>query len=591
MEVILRQTMFQKRARLMNGRTLILLAMNTEGYHNLLILSSRGFLDGFYYRPRIDLELLAKHHRGLIALSGDITGEVPQAIYTYDEKRATDVLQKYLRIFESDRFYLEVQPKPSVPHQSEVNDMLLRIGRACGVPVVATNDIHYILSEDAEAQDILTCIGSKKLLDDSNRYTLVNDDYSFWSEEQMRQAFLDHPEVVDETVRLAERCNVEIELGKIQLPHFNVPNQKTAEEYLERLCYYGLSIRYTNPDATSVFNPPSFDELPATPPPNIAPKILDRLTYELSVIEKTGYASYFLIVQDFVNWAKQNSIMVGPGRGSAAGSIVAYLTNITNIDPLTYDLLFERFLNPERISMPDIDMDFADDRRDDVIHYVEKKYGKDHVAQIITFGTMAARAAVRDVGRVMGLPYTYCDRVAKLIPMFTDLDEALKTVPELKELNAHDEQGRALLNSAHRLEGVARHASTHACGVLITKQALMEHVPLQYASQNDQTLISQYSLHPVEDLGLLKMDFLGLTNLTILENAIAIIKKTTGEEIDIDHVPLDDRKAFRLLQKGETMGIFQLESSGMRRYLKELNQQNWMILLLWLHCIALDPWS
>jgi DNA polymerase-3 subunit alpha len=363
-------------------------------------------------------------------------------------------------------------------------------------------------------------------------------------------------------------CDVELDLGKITLPQYEVPEGKTANDYLRELCYRGLEKRYGVVMTDGEFK---FKEGISSGNDKIsAEKIMERLRYELSVIDKTGFASYFLIVQDFVNWAKGNGIVVGPGRGSAAGSIVSYLTNITNIDPLTHNLLFERFLNPERISMPDIDLDFTDTRRDEVIRYVEGKYGRDHVAQIITFGTMAARAAVRDVGRVLDFPYSYCDQVAKLIPMAFTLDESLKNIFEFKELYEKDAGAKKLIDTARKLEGVARHASTHACGVVITKESLDRYTPLQYASSGDQTVVSQYSLHPIEDLGLLKMDFLGLKNLTILENTLGIIEKIHGQKINIDNIPLEDPKAFELLRKGETTGVFQLESSGMKRYLREL---------------------
>jgi DNA polymerase-3 subunit alpha len=372
------------------------------------------------------------------------------------------------------------------------------------------------------------------------------------SAREMAESFHDTPEAIENTVKIAEACNVEIELGNIQLPFFQVPAGYDGDSYLAELCKKGIVERYDK-------NYEEVDE-----------KIKERMNYELSVIKKMGWPSYFLIVADFVNWAKNSGIVVGPGRGSAAGSLVCYLTGITNLDPLKYDLLFERFLNPDRISMPDIDMDFADTGRDDVIRYVEEKYGKDHVAQIITFGTMAARAAVRDVGRVLNVPYDFCDKLAKMIPMFTKIEEALESVDELKEIYKNEEQAKTIINYAKRLEGVARHASTHACGVLITKDPLTDYVPIQYASSSDRSIVSQYSLHPIEDLGLLKMDFLGLKNLTIIESAIKIIKNTRGINIDIDKIPLDDKKTYDLFQAGETTGVFQFESSGMKRYLREL---------------------
>lgn len=530
---------------------LILLAKNYTGYQNLVKLVSAAHLTGFYYKPRIDIALLKKHTEGLIALSSCLQGVIPRAIINGDISKAEKMAQELLTLFGEGNFYLEVQDHPNIPHQTEVNEKLFLLGEKLGIPTVATNDVHYPNSEDDEIHDILICLQTKKKKSDTDRMSYMGEDFSFKSPEKMSEAFTDHPEAIKNSTIIADQCNLEIELNKIQLPHFEVPNGKTADEYLRELCQQGLHLRYPGRENDS--------------------EVQQRLEYELSVITKTGFASYFLIVQDFVNWAKNKGIVVGPGRGSAAGSIVSYLTNITNIDPLKYSLIFERFLNPERISMPDIDLDFADTRRDEVITYVEEKYGKDHVAQIITFGTMAARAAVRDTGRVLDLTYAFCDKVAKLIPMFTTINEALKIIPELKEIYGTDPDGKKLLNAARKLEGVARHASTHACGVVITDEPLDHYVPLQYATHSDdQTVITQYDLHSVEALGLLKMDFLGLKNLTILENTIDIVKKTRGIDINLDSITLDDKKTFKLLQEGKTTGVFQLESSGMKRYLKQL---------------------
>jgi DNA polymerase-3 subunit alpha len=539
---------------------LVLLAKNKIGYKNLVKLVTLGHLEGFYYRPRIDWELLEKYHDGLIALSACLQGEIPSAVLSGDFKKAEEIILKYKNLFGDGNFYLEIQHHPTSQEQKTVNKVLIDFSKKLDVPLVATNDVHYLNVEDAEAQDILLCLQTKKKLHDKDRLCMMGEDFSLRSPEQMEKDFEDVPEAILNTEKIAKMCNVELELGKITLPHYEVPNGKSADEYLRELCYQGLKRRYgieITSDELQVIN----DKMK---------EILERLNYELSVIAKTGFAPYFLIVQDFVNWAKNNGIVVGPGRGSAAGSLVSYLLNITNIDPLKYELLFERFLNPERVSMPDIDLDFTDTRRDEVIRYVSKKYGKDHVAQIITFGTMAARAAVRDVGRVLDFPYSFCDKVAKLIPMSFTLDEALRNILEIKELYDKDQNAKKLLDTARKLEGVARHASTHACGVVITKEPLDEYVPLQYASSSDETIVSQYSLHSIEDLGLLKMDFLGLKNLTILENTIEIIEKIHGIKIDINAIPLDDQKTFELLRKGETTGVFQLESSGMKRYLKEL---------------------
>lgn len=546
---------------------LVLLAKNRTGYQNLIKLTTIAHLEGFYYKPRIDWELLEKYHEGLIALSACLQGEIPSAILNNDFEKTAEIILKYKNLFGPENFYLEIQHHPSSKEQGIVNRELRSFSKKLGIPLVATNDIHYLNPEDAEAQDVLLCLQTKKKVEDTDRMCMLGEDYSFRPTEQMEKDFHDVPEAILNTKKIAEMCNVELDLGKINLPHFEVPGGKSADEYLRMLCYQGMERRYgikmINGQGQTV-------NVKCQISNSKTKEIIERLEYELSVIEKTGFAPYFLIVQDFVNWAKNNGIVVGPGRGSAAGSIVSYLTNITNIDPLTYNLLFERFLNPERVSMPDIDLDFTDTRRDEVIHYVSKKYGKDHVAQIITFGTMAARAAIRDVGRVLNFPYSYCDQVAKLIPMAFTLDEALRNIFEFKELYDKDPGAKRLIDVARKLEGVARHASTHACGVVITKKPLDEYVPLQYASSGDQTIVSQYSLHSIEDLGLLKMDFLGLKNLTILENTIEIIEKIHGKKINIDDIPLDDEKTFELLRKGETTGVFQLESSGMKRYLKEL---------------------
>ncbi|MBU0706908.1 DNA polymerase III subunit alpha [Patescibacteria group bacterium] len=536
---------------------LILLAKNHIGYKNLISLTSLAHLDGFYRKPRIDFELLTKYHEGIVAITACLQGELANHIINNNLAKAEEMIIKYKNLFGDDSFYLEVQAHPNLRFQNEVNERIFSFSNKLNVPVVATNDVHYLEPDDKDAQDILLCIQTKRKKDDKDRLTLTEYDLSFRSAERMISAFPDHPEVIINTEKVANQCNLKLDLGQTLLPQFPLPENKTADEYLKELCIGGLNKRYQIADHKKLIN-------------NKERKVIERMNFELSVIEKTGFASYFLIVQDFINWAKGKGIVVGPGRGSAAGSIIAYLTNITNMDPIKYELLFERFLNPERISMPDIDIDFADDRRDEVIHYVEEKYGHDHVAQIITFGTMAARAAIRDVGRALGLSYSYCDRVAKLIPMFSTLSEAIKNVAELKEIYDNDEEGRNLLDNAKKLEGVARHASTHACGVVITKDTLENYVPVQHASQNDETIITQYSLHAIEDLGLLKMDFLGLKNLTILQNAIEIIEKTNDTKILLDDLPLHDKKTFKLLQKAQTTGVFQLESSGMKRYLKQL---------------------
>jgi DNA polymerase-3 subunit alpha len=534
---------------------LILLAKNETGYKNLIKLISAAHLEGFYYKPRIDWELLEKYHEGLIASTACLGGEIAQYILASDFVGAKKRILEYNTLFGQDNFYLEIMDHPELEGQVRVNNALIEFSKELGIPLVATNDIHYLKKEDAEAQDILLCLQNKKKITDTDRMSMIgHGDYSMRSNAEMIEAFKDTPEAITNTLKIAEMCNLEIELGKIQLPYFDVPSGYDGNSYLRHQCEIGLKLRYPDLQKDS-------DE---------AKIIYDRMNFELSVVSKMGWPDYFLIVADFVNWAKDDGVVVGPGRGSAAGSLVCYLTGITNLDPLKYDLLFERFLNPERISMPDIDMDFSDIRRNDVLSYVAKKYGEDHVSQIITFGTMAARAAVRDVGRVLDYPYDFCDSLAKDIPMFTKLAEAISTVPELKEKYAKNSDAKRVLDYALRLEGVARHSSTHACGVLITKNPLTDYTPIQYASSADKSIVSQYSAHPIEDLGLLKMDFLGLKNLTIIEAALKIIKNTRGLKINIDDIPMDDKTAYELFQRGETTGVFQFESSGMKRYLRDL---------------------
>jgi len=531
---------------------LILLAANNKGYKNLLKLTTIAHLEGFYYKPRIDWPTLKKHSQGLIASTACLGGPLARHIKAGQDSKVEENIKILLDIFGHDNLYLEMQNLNN-DTQKIVNEAYKKLSKKHNIPLIITNDIHYVKAEDDEAQDVLLCIQTKQKQNDENRMNYLGEDYSMIDENKVLELFGEGAEeAIASTNKLAERCNVEIELGVIQLPDYELPNDTNPDDELYRLCIEGITKRY------------GFKKT------DIPQHIQERLDYETSIIKKTGYAAYFLIVQDFVNWSKSQGIIVGPGRGSAAGSLVSYLINITNIDPIKYDLIFERFLNPERVSMPDIDLDFADIRRDEVIRYVEGKYGKDHVSQIITFGTMAARAAIRDVGRVLGYSYTYCDQVAKMIPMFTSLEEALANVDELKKLYEEDPESQRLLDMAKKLEGLARHSSTHACAVLITKEPLTNYTPLQYASGDDKTIISQYSMHPVEDLGLLKMDFLGLKNLSTLEKTIEIIEATKGIKIDLDHLPLEDKKTFDLLQAGETTGVFQLESGGMKRYLKQL---------------------
>jgi DNA polymerase-3 subunit alpha len=534
-----------------NPRHLTLLAQNATGYKNLLKLVTQAHLHGFYYKPRIDYELLEKHAEGLIVLSGCINGDIAQAIL---ERRTDDVqrlLEWHLTLVGRDRFYLEVQHHPSLREQNIVNDALFTLSRKYKVGLVATADTHYIQADDAEAQDVLICVQTGRTVQEKDRLCMLGEDFSLKSPQEMKELWKEHPAAIDNTQKIAELCNVSLELGVNHLPRFPLPSGRTPDQALRQQSEAGLKQRYGD---------------------TVPPGTNERLEYELEVIQKTGFASYFLIVADFVNEAKRRGILVGPGRGSAAGSLVSYLLNITNLDPLQYDLLFERFLNPERVSMPDIDLDFADDRRDEVIEYVREKYGFDHVAQIITFGTMAARAAVRDAGRALAYPYAFCDTIAKAIPPFMNFKQALAESAELRELYEGDPQAKKLIDTARKLEGVCRHASTHAAGVVITEEPLTEYVSLQLstAADGEHDTVTQFAMKEIEALGLLKMDFLGLKNLTIIRNTLRLIEKRHGVAIDLDSLPLDDAKTYQLLQAGQTTGVFQLESSGMKRYLKEL---------------------
>ena len=509
-------------------------------------LVTLSHLEGFYYKPRVDFEILKKYSEGIIASSACINSQIGQALI--GQRDARPIAQRYLDIF-GDNFYLELQHHQNLPEQHTVNNGLIKLSHDLGIPLIATTDSHYLTPDDAMAHDVLLCLQTKKERSDKNRLCMLGEDFSFSDGSSTIEAFADTPEAIENTMRIASQVELDIPLGRTVLPTYSLPDTTTPERELKNMCEKGIQIRCKGAETE---------------------ELLTRLDYELGVISTAGFAEYFLIVQDFVNWAKNRGIVVGPGRGSAAGSLVAYLLRITNVDPLKYDLLFERFLNPERVSMPDIDLDFADTRRDEVLGYIEKKYGHDHVAQIITFGTMAARVSLRDVGRVIGAPYAFCDTLAKMIPPHMMLDEAVRSVPELKEFIASHEQAKEIIDIARRLEGVARHTSVHACGVVITPEPLTEYVPCQYASPDDKTVITQYSLHPIEDLGLLKFDFLGLSNLTILEHAKNLVSKTAGITIDYDTLPLEDKKTYKLLQEGRTTGVFQLESAGMKRYLKLL---------------------
>ena len=528
---------------------ILLFAKTDQGYKNLVKLVSIAHLDGYYYKPRIDEETLQKYGEGLIGTSGCINGRVPKLLLAGKDEEAEAAAKRLESYFGKGNYFIELQNHPNIPEQGKANEKLVKLSKKLDIPLIATNDIHYLRKEDAEAQDVLMLINTGADINDAERLSMTHEDFSMKSPEQMAEEFKDYPEAIENTHKIADMCNVNIELGKTKLPKFPIPEGKTDMEYLEELCWAGIEKRYTKDD----------------------PKVIERLKYELSVVGKTGFAGYFLIVQDFVNWAKQNRIVVGPGRGSAGGSIIAYLSGITNVDPLKHNLLFERFLNPERISMPDIDMDFADRRRDEVIEYVAQKYGRDHVAQIITFGTMAARAVIRDVGRALQYTYSYCDQMAKLIPLGMDLDETLEKVDEFKERYETDPMATKLINLGKKLEGVARHASTHACGVVISADPLTDSVPIQHPKESETGILTQFEGHSIEDLGLLKMDFLGLKNLTIIEDTLARIYVLHNNlKIDLDKIPDDDEMTFELLQQAITTSVFQLESDGMKRYLKEL---------------------
>ncbi|OGY98661.1 MAG: DNA polymerase III subunit alpha [Candidatus Liptonbacteria bacterium RIFCSPHIGHO2_01_FULL_57_28] len=529
---------------------LILLAENETGWKNLIQLVTKAHIEGFYYKPRVDRDLLRAHHEGLIALSACLGGEIDQALLAGRFEDAERIAAEHQDIFGKDNYFLEIQKHANIGECEKVYEEKKRLAKETGIPLVATQDSHYINKADAEYHDILLAVQTGNKLADDGRMTMKDDDFSITSPEEMAEKFADVPEAVANTAKIAERCSVVLELGGILLPEFPKPEGISRDAYLKQLVEERLPDRFPGKALTKA--------------------VRERLDYELDVIVKTGFADYFLIVQDLVNWAKDHGISVGPGRGSAAGSIVSYVLKITDLNPLEYGLLFERFLNPERIQMPDIDIDFADTRRDEVLAYAREKYGEDRVAQIITFGTMAARAAVRDAGRAMGLSYGLCDQIAKLIPLMSKLADALEHVPELKQMYQTNDDARKVLDAALHLEGVARHASVHACGTVIAKNPLVERVPLQFAPQDKQNVITQFEMHAIEDLGLLKIDLLGLKNLTIIQDAARLIRDMTGEQLDISKLPLDDPETFALLQRGDTTGVFQFESSGMRRYMKDL---------------------
>ena len=539
---------------------LVLLVKNQEGYKNLVRILTKGHLDGFYYKPRVDEAFLKEHSNGLIALSGCLNGKIPRLLQAKKNKEAKETALMYQKIFGKDNFYLELQRHENISMQKTTNQGLLELSKKLAIPLVATADSHYLYPEDAKAQDILMLINTGARPDDPERLTLTADDFSLKSQQDMGELFSDIPEAIVNTETIAEACNLELEIGVSKLPVFPLPEGKNANDYLEELCLAGLKEK---PELQNSVQAPYNSKL-------YTGQAKERLDYELGIIKQTGFASYFLIVQDFVNWAKAKRIVVGPGRGSVGGSLVAYLLKITNINPLQYDLLFERFLNPERVSLPDIDLDFADYRRDEVIQYVAEKYGQDKVAQIITFGTMASKAVIRDVGRALGYEYSYCDRLAKMIPLNYSLQRTLEEVDEFKELYETDEKAKLLIDLARKLEGVARHASTHACGVVIAADSLYSLVPLQHPTQNDQSIVTQYEMHSIEDLGLLKMDFLGLKNLSIIEDTLKRIYVVQKKSIDIERIAQDDPAVYKLFKNANTIGIFQVESEGMRRYLREL---------------------
>lgn len=543
---------------------LVLLAENNRGYQNLMKIVSKGFVEGYYYKPRVDMEVLEQYHEGIIALSACLAGEVQRYLVRGMYEEAKEVAFKYEKCFGKGNFFLELQDH-GIPDQKTVNTQLLRMSQETGMELVATNDVHYTYAEDAEPHDILLCLQTGKKLSDENRMRYEGGQYFVKSEEEMRALFPYAAQALDNTQKIADRCHVEIEFGVTKLPHFDVPEGYDSWTYLNKLCHEGLTERY----------PKNHDEL------------LPQLDYELSIIQKMGYVDYFLIVWDFINFARTHGIPVGPGRGSAAGSLVSYTTGITNIDPIRYNLLFERFLNPERVTMPDIDIDFCYERRGEVIDYVVEKYGKDCVTQIVTFGTLAARGVIRDVGRVMDLPYNFCDTIAKNIPneLNITIDKALVMNPELRAMYESDQQVRALIDMSKRLEGLPRHTSMHAAGVVISQKAMDEYVPLSRGS--DGTITTQFVMTTIEELGLLKMDFLGLRTLTVIKDAADLVEKNHGVRIDVDHIDYtgerdenirlidyNDKKVLDSIGTGKCEGIFQLESAGMKNFMKELKPQS-----------------
>ena len=537
---------------------LVLLAENNTGYANLMKIVSRGFTEGYYYKPRVDMEVLQTYHEGIIALSACLAGEVQRYIVKGLHEEAKKAALKYEACFGKGNFFLEMQDH-GIPEQKLVNTELLKLSKETGIELVVTNDVHYTYKEDVDSHDILLCLQTGKKLADEDRMRYVGGQYYVKSEEEMKALFPYAWEAVENTQRIADRCHVEIEFGVTKLPKFEVPEGYDSWTYLNKLCSDGLAERYGDEHA---------------PAGSTGQTLRERLDYELNVIRTMGYVDYFLIVWDFINYAKEHGIPVGPGRGSAAGSIVAYCLKITNIDPIRYQLLFERFLNPERVSMPDIDVDFCFERRQEVIDYVGRKYGADKVVQIVTFGTMAARGVIRDVGRVMDMPYAFVDSIAKMIPneLNITIDKALDMNPEFKSLYSSDDRVHHLIDMCKRLEGLPRNTSMHAAGVVICQKSADEFVPLSRGS--DGSIVTQFTMTTLEELGLLKMDFLGLRTLTVIQNAVNMIEKDTGVHIDVDHIDYDDKKVLESLGTGKTDGVFQLESTGMKNFMKELRPQS-----------------
>ena len=530
---------------------LVLLAENNTGYSNLMKIVSKGFVEGYYYKPRVDMEVLEKYHEGIIALSACLAGEVQRNLVRGMYEEAKEVAYRYERCFGKGNFFLELQDH-GIPEQKLVNQQLLRMSQETGIELVATNDVHYTNAEDAEPHDILLCLQTGKKLADEDRMRYEGGQYYVKSEEEMKSLFPYALQALENTQKIADRCHVEIEFGHTKVPHFEVPEGYDSWTYLNKLCHEGLDKRYGAD----------------------APKYLQKLDDELAVIKNMGYVDYFLIVWDFIHYAREHDIMVGPGRGSAAGSLVSYTTGITDIDPVRYNLIFERFLNPERVSMPDLDVDFCFERRQDVIDYVVEKYGKDCVTQIVTFGTLAARGVIRDVGRVMDLPYNFVDTIAKAIPneLGITIDKALMMNPELRGMYESDESVKKLIDMSRRLEGLPRHTSMHAAGVVISQKPMDEYVPLSRAS--DGTITTQFTMTTIEELGLLKMDFLGLRTLTVIQNAVRLAEKSSGKKIDMNAIDYNDKKVLDSLGTGKTDGVFQLESAGMKNFMKELKPQS-----------------